>query len=67
MSSQDQFRQFAGECIAWARTATSERERKQLIDLARLWMTAAQQIDDGISGMVVPPLAPARKPNQPQN
>jgi hypothetical protein len=30
-------------------------------------MTAAQQIDDGISGMAAPPLAPAREPNQQQD
>ena len=42
--------------MAWARRAKSERERKQYLDMAKLWMTAAQQLDDGMA--VAPPLAP---------
>lgn len=67
MFSQDQFRQFADECIEWARTARSERERKQFLDMARLWMTAAQQIEDGMAGLGSPPLVPARGRSQQKN
>jgi hypothetical protein len=59
MFSQDQFREFANECIASARNATSERERQQFLDMAKVWMTAAQQLEDGMPYAGSPPLAPA--------
>ena len=49
------FRCYAEECMVSARTATSDAARQRFLDLAKLWMTAAQQIDDGIEA---PPLAP---------
>jgi hypothetical protein len=49
------FRRYAEECIVSARTATSEAGRNRFLDLAKLWMTAAQQIDDSIEA---PPLSP---------
>jgi hypothetical protein len=52
MSKSSEYRQYAEECLESARTATSEDERKQFLDLAKMWMTAAQQMDDGMS---VPP------------
>lgn len=64
MSTQDQFREFADECMAWARRAKSERERQQLLDMAKLWMTAAQQLDDGTPETAAPPLAPQRAQSQ---
>jgi hypothetical protein len=60
MFNQNQFRQFADECIAWARSTRSECERQQFLDMARLWMTAARQLDDGM-GRESPAAAPARK------
>jgi hypothetical protein len=48
MSKQDEFRQYAGECIESARTAPDVITRKSFLDLARMWMTAAQQMDDDI-------------------
>ena len=39
------YRQFAQECIQSARDAASEPVRKQFLDLAQLWMTAAQHMD----------------------
>jgi hypothetical protein len=56
MFSQDQFREFANECIASARNAASERERQQFLDMAKVWMTAAQQIEDGMAKGGSPPL-----------
>jgi hypothetical protein len=49
MSKQDEYRQFANEAIESARTATSEAVRQQFLDLAKMWMTAAQQMDDGFA------------------
>jgi hypothetical protein len=59
MFSQDQFREFASECIASARSATSERERQQYLEMAKIWMTAAQQLEDGMTQVGSPPLIPA--------
>ena len=54
MSKQDDYRLYASEAIESARTATTDAVRQQFLDLAKMWMTAAQQIDDGMVG----PLAP---------
>jgi hypothetical protein len=54
MSTQDDFRRYAGECLESAKSATDEIARKRFLELAKLWMTAASQLDDGMSV----PLAP---------
>jgi hypothetical protein len=54
MTTQDDFRRYAGECLESAKYATDDTARKRFIELAKLWMTAAQQLDDGMSV----PLAP---------
>jgi hypothetical protein len=48
MSTSIEYRQYADECLQSARIATSEEVRKQFLELARMWMTAAQQMDDGV-------------------
>jgi hypothetical protein len=48
MASSAEYRQFAEECIQSARTSKSAEIRKHFLDLAKLWATAAQQMDDGI-------------------
>jgi hypothetical protein len=47
-----EYRQYAAECLESARTAMTEDVRKHFLDLAKMWMTAAQQLDDGMS---IPP------------
>jgi hypothetical protein len=54
MSTPDDFRRYAGECLESAKRAGSDIERKRFLELAKLWMTAASQLDDGMSV----PLAP---------
>ena len=54
MSSPEQYRQYAEECIESARHATSDDVRKHFLDLAKMWMTAAKQMEDGISVPLVP-------------
>jgi hypothetical protein len=54
-STSAEYRKFADECVASARTATTDDVRKHFLDLAKMWMTAAQQIDDGVEA---PPLSP---------
>jgi hypothetical protein len=48
MSKADQYRQFANDCIVWARIAISDDQRKQFLELARKWMSDAESIDRGI-------------------
>jgi hypothetical protein len=45
MSKADEYRQFAKECAEWARSACSETERKQLLELARAWLITAKRAD----------------------
>ena len=52
MREAHEYRQYAAECLESARTATTEEIRKHFLELARMWMTAAQQLDDGMS---IPP------------
>jgi hypothetical protein len=47
MSRSDEYRQIADECIEGARTSRSAEQRKQLFELAKMWMTAASMLDDG--------------------
>jgi hypothetical protein len=54
MSTSDDFRRYAGECLESAKHAPDEIARKRFLELAKLWMTAASQLDDGMSV----PLAP---------
>jgi hypothetical protein len=52
MPEAHEYRQYAAECLESARTATTEDVRKHFLELAKMWMTAAQQLDDGMS---IPP------------
>ena len=47
MSRSDEYRQIAHECIEGARTSRSAEQRKQLFELAKMWMTAASMLDHG--------------------
>jgi len=48
MSKTDQYRQFANDCIVWARIATSDDQREQFLELAKKWMSDAESIDQDI-------------------
>ena len=48
MSKTDEYRQFANDCIVWARIATSDDQREQFLELANKWMSEAESIDQGI-------------------
>ncbi len=43
--SQD-YRQYAEECLRWAREAKDEAQRQQLLDLASAWIQAASLQND---------------------
>jgi hypothetical protein len=38
-----EFRQYAEEAMGWAREATTEQEKRTLIELARTWSQAAAE------------------------
>jgi hypothetical protein len=48
MSKADEHRQFANDCIAWARIAISDDQRQQFLELAKKWTQDAEMIDQGI-------------------
>jgi hypothetical protein len=48
MSKTDEYRQLANDCIVWARIATSDKQREQFLELAKMWMSDAESIDRGI-------------------
>jgi hypothetical protein len=48
MSKADEYRQFANDCIVWARIATSDDQREQFLELAKKWLSDAESIDQGI-------------------
>jgi hypothetical protein len=45
MSNADECRQFAHDCIVWARIASSDDHREQFLELAKQWMSDAKSID----------------------
>jgi hypothetical protein len=59
MSQADDYRKYATECIRSARIAVSNAQRKQFLQTAWFWMTAAAELDRGIDG---PPLVPTVAP-----
>ena len=43
MSKANEFQIYANECLAWAKIADTQENRKQFIGLAQIWMQAAVQ------------------------
>jgi hypothetical protein len=50
ISLADEYREFARECVAWARTSRSQQQRKQLLELARSWTAAATNLERALEG-----------------
>jgi len=46
LSSQE-FRDFAHECLAWAKTAKSDNERDIFLQMAQVWLEAAVRSEIG--------------------
>ena len=40
--SAQEYRENAQECLAWARSARSERERDIFLEMAKTWLRAAE-------------------------
>jgi hypothetical protein len=47
MTTPNEYREHALECLKWAEETPSKRQRKTFIDIARLWMATASRIDHG--------------------
>ncbi len=45
MSSAKEYREFARECMDWARTARSEHERAIFMQMAQTWIEAAARFE----------------------
>jgi hypothetical protein len=45
MSSAKEFRDNAEECIGWARSARSDKEREIFLQMARTWTEAAEHLE----------------------
>jgi hypothetical protein len=43
------FREFAQECIGWAKQAGDKEERQLLMDLAKQWTHAAAAVEQSIA------------------
>jgi hypothetical protein len=41
VSSEKEYRAYANECLGWAKTARTERERDAFLQMARTWTEAA--------------------------
>ena len=47
MESVREFQTFADECLGWAKTAKSDREREIFLQMAETWIRAAILADSG--------------------
>jgi hypothetical protein len=62
MSSAKKFREFARECLEWARTARSKAERDTFTQMAQTWIEAAQRLELAPAGKSKPLDAAVRNP-----
>ena len=51
--SAKEYREFADECMGWAKTARSNQERQIFTQMARTWLWAAARLD-GDTGFPFP-------------
>jgi hypothetical protein len=47
MTTADEYKHFADECMKWAREAKSDVDRKAFLDMARAWTVAAAKANGG--------------------
>jgi hypothetical protein len=43
--SAHEYRQYADECLSWAKTAQSDRDRRDFLRMAEAWLQAAILIE----------------------
>jgi hypothetical protein len=63
MTTADEYKHFADECMNWAREAKSDADRKAFLDMARAWTIAAAKANGGRVPITQPDdtLAPMRR------
>jgi hypothetical protein len=44
-SSSKELREFADECLGWAHTARTGRERQIILQMSRTWLWAGARLD----------------------
>jgi hypothetical protein len=57
MTTANEYRQFAEECLRWAQAAKTQNERKAFLDMAEIWVKASASIASGgadLDGSVPP-------------
>jgi hypothetical protein len=50
VTTPKEYHEYADECLAWAKTAKSERGRDIFLQMARAWLQAAKQAETRKSG-----------------
>jgi hypothetical protein len=45
MTTADEFRQYANECLQWADEAETDDQRQSFLDMARDWTLAAMRLE----------------------
>jgi hypothetical protein len=45
VSAAQEYRENAKECIGWARTARTDKERAIFLQMARTWIEAAERLE----------------------
>ncbi len=61
--SADEYREYAKECMDWARTAKTDREREILLQMAKTWF-AAVLLASGEANQASLGLIPAKLPRR---
>jgi hypothetical protein len=49
MTTADEFREFARECLQWADEAETDDQRQSFLDMARDWTLAAFRLEGLVS------------------
>jgi hypothetical protein len=61
MSIPEDYQTYAQECLAWAREAKDDAERKAFLDMARAWTQAAAKVNSGVVPIDIEPLGDTNK------
>jgi hypothetical protein len=57
MSSPEKYREYVDECMGWAKSAKTDRERKIFLQMAATWLAAAIRLNSFAAGVRVEPRA----------
>jgi hypothetical protein len=57
MTTKKEYREYADECLGWAKPAKSDKEREIFLQMAQTWLEAAYR-----AGKAADPFSPAPRP-----